>query len=87
MITMKTVTIYTTGTCQYCKKAKELLASEYQVTPDEIRVDGDMEKLKEMMDKTQKSSVPQIFIGETYVGGFDALHELHTKGELSALLQ
>ncbi len=84
---MKTVTIYTTGTCQYCKKAKELLASEYQVTPHEIRVDGDMEKLKEMMDKTQKSSVPQIFIGETYVGGFDTLKELHTNGELITLLQ
>jgi len=83
---MKHVTIYTTSTCSYCKRAKNLLSSEYGVTPEEIQVDGNPEKLNEMRTKTGKSSVPQIFIEETYIGGFDELSKLDTDGTLKPML-
>lgn len=82
---MKTVTMYTTTHCAYCKRAKELLAL-YTVTPDEILVDRDVEKLQEMVTKTGKMSVPQIYIGDHHIGGFSELKQLHEDGALTELL-
>lgn len=78
--------MYTTGSCPFCVRAKQLLNS-YEVIPNEIRIDTDDAKRSEMMQKTGGiRTVPQIFIDEHYVGGCDALTALHKKGELRSLL-
>jgi glutaredoxin 3 len=83
---MKAVTIYTTGICSYCKSAKALLET-YEIMPTEIRVDLDAEKMNVMVEKTQKMSVPQIFIGDEYIGGYSELKQIHDTGELAAKLK
>lgn len=83
---MQSVTLYTTHTCVYCTRAKVLLTEYGVTTPVEFYVDTDSEKRAEMIERTGERSVPQIFIGETYVGGFDALQALHHKKALKALL-
>lgn len=83
---MQTVKIYTTGTCPYCISAKQLLAKRGVTELNEIRVDlipGEREK---MMQITHRRSVPQIFIGDTHVGGCDDLMALDGKGGLLPLL-
>ncbi len=81
--------MYTMKTCKYCALAKQLFA-EYGVTPIEIVVDADVTKMSElvneMVERTGKRSVPQIFIGERYVGGYEDLQALHTSGELISLV-
>ncbi|MCF6283455.1 MAG: glutaredoxin 3 [Candidatus Polarisedimenticolaceae bacterium] len=82
---MAHVKIYSTRICPYCVRAKQLLQSkgaEYQ----EVFVDSDMALMKEMMELSGRRSVPQIFIGEQSIGGFDDLNALNQKGELDALL-
>ena len=80
------VVVYTTALCPYCTRAKQLLekkGAHYQ----EIRVDQDPEQLSEMMTRSNgRRSVPQIFIGNRHVGGFDELSELNVDGELETLL-
>ncbi len=83
---MKTVLIYTTGMCAYCLQAKKLLAL-LNVTPTEVRVDQDAQALGEMLQKTGRRTVPQIYIGDRYIGGFQELNTLHNSGELQALLR
>ncbi len=83
---MKPVTLYTTRTCMYCAQAKKLLAEHGVVAPVEFQVDVDGEKRTEMIERTGQYTVPQIFIGETHVGGYDALKALHTQKTLSTLL-
>jgi len=83
---MQAVKIYTTGTCPYCISAKQLLAKRGVTELNEIRVDlipGEREK---MMQITNRRSVPQIFIGDTHVGGCDDLMALDGKGGLLPLL-
>lgn len=83
---MNTVKIYTTGTCPYCISAKQLLAKRGVTALSEIRVDlipGEREK---MMQITNRRTVPQIFIGDTHVGGCDDLVALDNKGGLLPLL-
>ncbi|WKW49618.1 glutaredoxin 3 [Rhodomicrobium lacus] len=83
---MQPVTIYTTPSCPYCRRAKALLARK-GVTFEEIDV-SDRAKRAEMSDLVGgRTSVPQIFIGSRHIGGCDDLHALDAKGELDPLLQ
>jgi glutaredoxin 3 len=85
-ITMANVTIYTTRTCGYCYYVK-LLLTKKGVPFEEIDVSGDAEGRQRMMARTNgRRSVPQIFIGETHVGGSEELYELDRRGGLDQLL-
>jgi glutaredoxin 3 len=79
------VVMYTTQVCPYCVAAKRLLASK-NVSVEEIRVDLDPAKREEMRARSQRTSVPQIFIGDTHVGGFDDMVALDRAGGLDPLL-
>lgn len=83
---MQAVTIYTTGTCPYCMRAKQLLAARGVIDLDEIRVDLEPGQRKLMMERSGRHTVPQIFIGSTHVGGCDDLMALDARGELQPLL-
>lgn len=83
---MPKIVIYTTRTCSYCYSAKSLLARK-GATYDEIDVSGDPEGRQRMTARAGgERTVPQIFIGETHVGGSDELHELEIRGQLDPLL-
>jgi len=83
---MKPVTIYTTPICPYCVRAKSLLGKK-GVTYDEVDVMRDCKAREEMLAKSGGArTVPQIFIGETHVGGCDDLYELDREGKLDPLL-
>ena len=83
---MQRVEIYTTPTCPYCHRAKALLA-EKGVSSEETDVSADPAIRSAMTDRAGgKRSVPQIFIGETHVGGCDDLYALEQAGKLDALL-
>ena len=84
---MKPVTMYTTQTCPYCVRAKALLKQRGVMAIDEIRVDLDGAQRQRMVDLTGRRTVPQIFIGETHVGGCDDLMALDQRGGLAPLLQ
>lgn len=83
---MNPVTVYTTQHCPYCVSAKKLLAHK-GITAVEIDVEASPQRLAEMMKRSQRRSVPQIFIGEVHIGGFDDLAGLERRGELDVLLQ
>lgn len=79
------IVIYTTATCPYCVAAKNFLKGRGQ-TWTEIRVDLDAAEREKMIARTRRTSVPQIFIGETHVGGYDDMIALHRAGGLEPLL-
>lgn len=79
------VTMYATGWCPYCSRARALLERK-GVQWTEIDIEAGPQRRAEMMQKSGRRTVPQIFIGEKHVGGSDDLHELERKGELDALL-
>lgn len=78
--------MYTTAVCPYCVAAKNFLKSRGAIWR-EIRVDVDFEERRRMIDRTQRTSVPQIFIGDRHVGGYDDLVALDRAGELKPLLE
>lgn len=81
---MQSVTIYTTPTCGYCAAAKSLLRSK-GVAFEEI--DASVNAVRaEMMQRTGRRTVPQIYVGETHVGGYDDLSALDRAGRLDPLL-
>ncbi len=82
---MKPVEIYTTQTCPYCIAAKRLLAKK-GVAYAEIDVGGQPAKRATMTQRSGRTSVPQIFIGGTHVGGCDDIHALDQAGKLDAML-
>ncbi len=82
---MKPVTIYTTAWCPYCHRAKALLNAK-SVPFEEIDVTMDRKLRDEMEQKAGRHTVPQIWIGETHVGGSDDLHALERAGRLDAML-
>ena len=82
---MKPVEIFTTQTCPYCIAAKRLLAKK-GVAYTEIDVGGQPAKRAAMAQRTGRTSVPQIFIGGTHVGGCDDLHALDDAGKLDPML-
>lgn len=83
---MAKVIMYTTGFCPYCKMAENLLRAKGVQDIEKIRIDLEPAQRAEMMDKTGRRTVPQIYIGEKHVGGYDDLAQLDRKGELSVLL-
>ena len=84
---MNAVRMYTTQVCPYCVRAKALLRQRGVAQIDEIRVDLDPVQRDHMIEITGRRTVPQIFIGQTYVGGCDELIALDQKGGLMPLLQ
>jgi len=82
---MNTVTLYTTDTCPYCRNAKALLASK-GVAMQEIDIQREPGKFEEMLSRSNRRSVPQIFIGDTHIGGFDDLARLDRQGGLMSML-
>ncbi len=83
---MAKVIMYTTGFCPYCKMAENLLRAKGVQDIEKIRIDLEPAQRAEMMDKTGRRTVPQIYIGEKHVGGYDDLAQLDRNGELSVLL-
>jgi len=83
---MQTVTIYTTPYCGFCHAAKRLLNNK-GVDFNEIDVSRNPELRQEMMQKAGRHTVPQIWIGEVHVGGFDDMYDLDARGKLDPLLQ
>lgn len=79
------VTMYSTQFCPYCTRAKKLLQTK-GVDFTEVRVDSDPKQRQLMMDRSGRRTVPQIWVGETHVGGFDELWRLDQSGELETLL-
>ena len=84
---MTPVKMYTTAVCPYCVRAKQLLKSRGVEQIEEVRVDLDPAERERMMSLTGRRTVPQIFIGETHVGGCDDLMALDGRGGLMPLLQ
>ena len=79
------VVMYHTAMCPYCVRAERLLESK-GVQVEKIRVDLDPEQKTIMMQKTGRRTVPQIYVGDTHVGGFDDLYALDQSGRLDPLL-
>lgn len=83
---MNPVRMYTTQVCPYCIRAKQLLQARGVAQIEEIRIDLDPAQRMQMMEITGRRTVPQIFIGDTHVGGHDDLVALDSRGELMPLL-
>ncbi len=81
------VIMYTTAVCPYCVRAERLLESKGVTAIEKVRVDLDPEQRMLMMQKTGRRTVPQIYIGDTHVGGFDDLYALDQAGGLAPLLK
>jgi glutaredoxin 3 len=78
--------MYSTAVCPYCQRAEALLKARGVAEIEKIRVDLDPARLAEMIERTGRRTVPQIFVGEAHVGGFDDLSSLDRQGRLAALL-
>ena len=83
---MPRILMYSTAVCPYCINAERLLASKGVTAIDKVRVDLDPARRAEMMERSGRRTVPQIWIGERHVGGFDELRALDMAGELDQLL-
>ena len=83
---MPKVLMYASGVCPYCVRAQTLLKAKGVTDIEKVRVDLDPQQREEMMQKTGRRTVPQIFIGGTYVGGYDDLAALDRSGKLDPLL-
>ena len=84
---MKPVRMYTTGVCPYCTMAKRLLQGKGVTAIEELRIDHSPDLRDTMMSSTGRRTVPQIYVGETHVGGFDDLAALERAGQLDPLLK
>lgn len=80
-----TITLYTSASCGYCVAAKNFLKSR-GLAWTEVRIDLDPEERQRMVERARRTSVPQIFIGQVHVGGYDDLIALHRAGGLEPLL-
>ena len=83
---MNIVVMYTTGYCPYCSRAEMLLKQRGVAEIEKIRIDVDTDQRAIMMQRTGRRTVPQIYIGDTYVGGFDDLAALDREGKLLPML-
>lgn len=83
--TMPKVVVYTTTICPYCVRAKSLLERK-GVTYEELHIEGNRQLMREMLERSQRRTVPQIFVDDHHVGGYDDLAELDSLGELDVLL-
>ena len=84
---MKSVVMYSTQVCPYCQMAERLLKSRGVEHIEKIFIDKDPARREEMMTRTGRRTVPQVFIGETHVGGYDDLSALDRAGGLTPLLE
>ena len=80
------VVMYSTAVCPYCQRAEMLLKARGVTEIEKVRIDLDPSRRDEMVEKTGRRTVPQIFIGGTHVGGFDDLSALDREGKLTPLL-
>jgi len=80
------VLMYSTAVCPFCSRAEQLLRARGVVEIEKVRIDLDPRRRTEMLERTARRSVPQIFIGETHVGGSDELLALDRAGKLLPLL-
>lgn len=78
--------MYSTAVCPFCVRAEKLLTRKGVAEIEKVRVDLQPERRQEMIQRTGRRSVPQIFVGATYVGGCDELYELERLGKLDSLL-
>ena len=85
-MTQPAVTLYTSAWCPHCRRAKDLLAQK-KVDFSEFNVEDDLKFREEMIARSNRRTVPQIFIGDKHVGGCDDLFELDRSGELDRLIQ
>lgn len=83
---MAEIVMYSSAYCPYCVNAERLLTSKGVKDINKIMIDQDPDARTIMMEKTGRRTVPQIYIGELHVGGFDDLHALDVAGELDGLL-
>ena len=83
---MNTVTMYSTGTCPYCIRAEQLLQRKGVTALVKIRVDQNPAEMKNMIERTSRRTVPQIYIGDIHVGGYDDMTTLDSAGKLDPLL-
>ena len=83
---MAKIVMYTTGACPYCLMAERLLRAKGVAELEKVRVDLEPERRDEMMQRTGRRTVPQIYIGARHVGGYDDLAELDRAGQLDPLL-
>ncbi len=83
---MSKVTMYSTAVCPFCVRAEQLLMRKGVTDFEKVRVDLQPDRREEMMQKTGRRTVPQIYIGETHVGGCEELYELERQGKLDLLL-
>lgn len=83
---MSQVVMYSTAVCPYCQRAEALLKARGVMEIEKVRVDLDPARREEMIARTGRRTVPQIFIGQTHVGGFDDLSALDREGKLTPLL-
>ena len=81
------VLMYCTAVCPFCVRAEQLLNRKGVTAIEKIRVDLDSAQREEMMARTGRRSVPQIYVGDTHVGGFDDMNALDRAGKLDTLLQ
>lgn len=84
---MNKVLMYCTGFCPYCTRAEALLAQRGVTDIEKVRIDTDPAQREAMMSRTNRRTVPQIFVGETHVGGYDDLAALDRAGGLVPLLE
>ncbi len=85
-MTQPAVTVYTSNWCPYCRRAKDLLTQK-NVIFTEINVDDEAQLRQEMIARSNRRTVPQIFVGDKHVGGCDDLIELDRSGALDRLIQ
>jgi glutaredoxin 3 len=83
---MANIVMYTTAYCPYCNNAERLLLNKGVTEINKIRIDEQPELRAEMMEKTGRRTVPQIYIDDRHIGGFDDLRALDLAGELDAIL-
>ncbi len=82
---MPEITMYTSASCGYCVAAKNFLRSR-GLEWREVRIDLDPEERARMVERARRTSVPQIFVGDTHVGGYDDMIAMHRRGALEPLL-
>jgi glutaredoxin 3 len=85
-VSQPAVTVYVSDWCPYCQRAKSLLQQK-QLVFSEVNVEEDPKSREEMIARSNRRTVPQIFIGNMHVGGFDELYALDRSGELDRLIQ
>ncbi len=84
---MAKIVMYATGVCPFCVMAERLLRAKGVTEIEKIRVDLEPQRRKEMMERTGRRTVPQIYVGDQHVGGYDDLAALDRAGGLDPLLQ